>query len=99
MINQNDWAHLRDNAQREIVYEAVRANNAADSIVLQNPLELGLINFWESNELILFKGVDTTYGRLFDTENRIIRYLDIPTVLLLKIHHLIVNQKAYEYQK
>lgn len=86
---------IRDTAQKEIVFEAVTHRTESGGIYLNNPLDLGLIHFWESQEMISLSGVDCNTGTLFDTNDRTIRYCDLPTILLLKIHRIIVDNKQY----
>lgn len=92
----DDFNLLRDRIQKEIVFEAIIHKSESEGLYLTKPLDLGIINFWESIELITLSGVDTNTGVLFDTQNRIIRYQDIPTIHLMKIHNLIVNRKCYK---
>lgn len=88
---------LRDDAQREIMFEAISAAKAkTGSINMLNPISLGFMHFWETMENITAVGVDSN-GILFDKLNRIIRYRDLSLSSLFILHTIIVKQKAYVF--
>lgn len=93
--------YYRDKAHREIILEALSACKHVETgaLFLKHPIYLGHISFWESEEDITLAGVDSNSGRLFDCYNRIIRYRDLSTLWLLKLHRLIVKKKQYEIRK
>lgn len=91
--------HCRNKAHQEIVFEAIKASNGEDGdICLQEPLYLGPISFCNTTEDITLSGIETAHFLLFDTKDRVIRYGDIPSLALLKIHRHLVKKKNYFFK-